>query len=105
MTVTTLAQDRFAQRIQALRPGVVQNVTFNTSTSVASAALQSDTAVVRLIATADCWVKFGAAPVASAADSLRLKADREEWFRVAPGDAVAVLGQAAGGSLNICEME
>lgn len=105
MSATTLAQDRFAHTIQALRPGLVQNVAFDASASAASDAVGAGTRVVRVIASADCWVKFGAAPVAAAADSMRLKADREEWFRVSPGDKVAALGVAGSGSLNLVEME
>jgi hypothetical protein len=101
---TTLARDRFGQVIQAMRPGTVQNVAFTTGASAASAAIATSTSTVRLIATADCWVVFGAVPVASATNAARLRADREELFRVDPGDRIAVLGVAASGSLNICEM-
>lgn len=101
---TTLGQDRFGHIIQALRPGAAQNVSFTAGSSAASQPVATATAVVRLIATADCWVVFGASPVASASNALRLRADREEWFRVAPGDQIAVLGVAGSGSLNVCEM-
>lgn len=104
MNGTTLARDRFGHVIQALRPGLVQNVAFTTGGSAASLPVASSTTTVRLIATADCWVVFGASPTASATNAVRLAANREEPFRVAPDDRIAVLGVAAAGSLNICEM-
>lgn len=105
MTVTTLAEDRFARPIQALGWGTVENLAFTSGASAPSAALASETTVVRLCADVDVWVLFGAAPVAAAATSVRLPAGAIEYVRVPPGIVakVAALGVAASGTLSIVQ--
>lgn len=106
MTQTYLAKDRFQHPIQALEPNVVQNVSFNTSTSTATSNnLNGNTVVVRVMSTVDAYVAFGPSATASNA-SLYLPAFRPEWFRVDQnaGWKVAALGVAASGVLNVVEM-
>lgn len=108
MTQTYLAKDRFQHPIQALEPGVVQTFGFITASSSATAAnLNGNTVVVRLLATADCYVSIGPADtVAATSASLYMPAFSVEYFRVdqAAGWKVAALGVAAAGSLNVTEM-
>ena len=61
---------------------------------------------VRLVATADCWVAFGASPAAlgSAPSSIFLPAGVVEYFWVFPGEQVAVIQNAGAGLLNVAEM-
>lgn len=100
---STLAQDRHAHPIQALRPGTVQNVAFTTGASAPSAAFTATVSVVRIVADQDCWVQVGPAASATAADSMRLTAFDKEYIAIRAGDLVAVRGVTASGSLNITE--
>ena len=108
MTQTTLAKDRFNHAIQALRPGAVQNISFTTSGSTKTGAdIGSNTVVVRLVATADCYVAIGPdATVAADTSSMFLPASAVEYFRVsqAAGWRVAARGVSATGTLNVTEM-
>jgi hypothetical protein len=108
MTQTYLAKDRFQHPIQALEPGTVQSLAFITASSSATAAdLNGNTVVVRLLATADCYVSIGpSATVAATSASMYLPAFSVEYFRVdqAAGWKVAALGVATAGTLNVTEM-
>jgi hypothetical protein len=108
MTQTYLAKDRFQHPIQALEPATVQNVTFTTGSSAATAAdLSGNTVVVRLVATADCYVSIGpGGSVDATSGSMYLSAFAVEYFRVDQGVAwrVAALGVASGGALNVTQM-
>jgi hypothetical protein len=94
--------DDYGQRIQALRPGAAQTVAVG-GASHASAPFGASTTVVRVVATAHCFLVFGAAPVATMAGHY-LPAGAPEYFRVVPGEAVAVLRAAADGTLHVSEM-
>jgi hypothetical protein len=72
---------------------------------VAIGAVHAESAVipadsVRLVATAACYVAFGAAAVATAA-SMYLPANVPEIFQFTPGELVSVLQVAGAGNLYI----
>ena len=67
-------------------PDTTQAVTFTTST--ASAAFGSATNLIRVIADADVYLAFGAAPTATAT-AIRVPANTVEYFCVHPGQKVA----------------
>ena len=71
---------------QVMKPAASQAVTF--TTSVASAAFDEATRLIRVIADADVYLAFGAAPTATAT-AIRVPADTVEYFEVNPGDKVA----------------
>lgn len=76
-----------------------------TTTTLAVGAVSAATAplgalVVRLVATTNCYVAFGAAPTATAA-SMYLPANMPEYFVVNSTDAVAALQVSAAGTLFI----
>lgn len=108
MTATRLASDRFSHPIQALKPGLVTNVSVSTGGSQKmAAAISADTIVIRLLSTVDAGVSLGEINAVSASSgSMRLVAYVPEYFRVeqATSIAVAVIGLAAAGTLNITEM-
>ena len=108
MTQTYLAKDRFQHPIQALEPGIVQNIVVTTASSTPTAAdLNGNTVVVRLLATADCYVSIGpGASAAATSASMYVPAFSVEYFRVDQGAGwrVAALGVGAVGALNITEM-
>lgn len=66
-----------------------QKITFTTST--ASAAFGATTRYVRVIADADFYFAFGAAPTAATTSGAFMKANTVEYFRVNPGDKVAAV--------------
>ena len=71
---------------QVLMPDSDQAVTFTTSTT--SAAFGAKTNLIRVIADADVYLAFGAAPTATA-NSLRVPANSAEYFAVRPTEKVA----------------
>jgi len=86
-----------------LRPGASHDVTF-TTTSAQSAAIGGTITKVRLVATAACYVAFGANPTAVKPGSTRLAPNFPEVFLVRPGEKVAVVQDSAGGTLTVTEM-
>ena len=71
---------------QVMRTAATQAVTYTSST--ASAAFNEATRLIRVIADADVYLAFGAAPTATAND-IRVPADTVEYFEVNAGDKVA----------------
>ena len=108
MTVTTLAEDQRSRAIQALGWGTVENLAFTSGASASSAALSSQTRVVRVCSDVDVWLAIGDAPTAAAASGIRLPAGVVEYVRVTPGLAtpkLAARGVAASGTLNIVQCD
>jgi hypothetical protein len=83
--------------LPVIRPGVTQKVNFG-STSTASGALGAG--VVRLLATADCHIAFGANPTADAT-CLFLPGNMPEYFACGTSDQVAVIRDSADGALFV----
>jgi hypothetical protein len=98
-----LARDSYGQIVQALTltNGSGQNVTI-TASSAQSTALPAGTAIIRLVASVDCYVEIGgASPVAAVGTSAFLPAGSPEYFSLdtALVNKVAVIGTS--GVLNI----
>lgn len=68
-------------------PTAEQKVTFTTTT--ASAAFNSNTTLVRVIADADCHIEWGTDPTATT-DNMKLEGDNEFWGVVPPGGTLKV---------------
>lgn len=83
--------------LPVVRPGPTQKIAIG-SVSTASAAVGAQ--VVRLLATADCHIAFGASPAADAG-GLLLTANLPEYFACESTDGVAVIADAGEGSLYI----
>jgi len=76
----------------ALRPIVLQKITMaGSAASLASAAFGAGTEYVRVAASTDFHIVFGASPTATA-DHIFIPADQPEIFKVSPGEKVAALG-------------
>lgn len=73
--------------------------------SVASAALGTNTNLVILTATSNCWIAYGAAPTAAkdTAGSFYLPANFPQDLAVTPGFKFAVIEDSAAGFLSIQE--
>lgn len=123
----TIKSDQHGMEVQAARPALSQSVAIGAG-SLQSAAFSTgpvgvynvgtvvgvpvagvpvltpnNTSHVRLVATSDCYVVFGANPVAAAATGMLLVAMTPEYFWVVPGEKLAVIQLAAAGTLNITE--
>jgi hypothetical protein len=83
--------------LPVIRPVATQVVTVGPVSS-ASAAVAGN--VVRLLATVDCNIAIGPAPVADG-NSLRLSANVPEYFACNATDQVAVIQSAAAGQLFV----
>ncbi len=83
--------------LPAILPGTAITVNIGAA-SVQSAAV--DSTVVRLVATADCHIVFGANPTAGSTDTLLL-ANQPEYFVFTPGQRIAVIQDSATGTLYI----
>lgn len=94
--------DDCGQQIQALRPGAAQAVTVGTM-SQASTPFGPTTTVIRVVATAHCFLSFGHAPSADGSGHY-LPAGAPEYFRVVPGERLAAVRAAADGMLHVSEM-
>ncbi len=108
MTQTYLAKDRFQHPIQALEPNIIHNISFATGGSSATAAdFNGNTVVIRLLATADCYVALGpSATVSASTGSMYVPAYTLEYFRIDQGAGwrAAARGVVASGTLNVTEM-
>jgi hypothetical protein len=75
------------------------------SSSVASAAVGTQTYAVQLSALGNCHVAIGPNPTATANDMLVKASDPPLIVKVAPGDKIAVIQDGtATGNLNIVEL-
>ena len=121
----TVRNDGHGQAVQAARPYSSQTIAIG-GTSIACNAFQTgtdgrysvyapvgvpftapnNTRHIRVVATSDCWISFGSAPVAvaGASSAILLPAGIPEYFWVLPGERMAVIQNSAAGSLNIAEL-
>ena len=87
-----------------LRPGISYSLTTGAASVATPTPTSNGVRIIRLIATADCWVVFGATPVATASGMLVRGGQPAEYFTIHPGEAVAALQVSASGTLNVTEM-
>ena len=87
-----------------LRPGTTQKVSPSGSSAATGNAFGSQTEYVRIAATADIYILFGANPTAvstAGSSTIFVPADEPEIFKVSPGEKVAVIGSA---EVSVTEM-
>lgn len=90
-------QMRVRTQAPAMKPGTTQVVNFDASVPSA-AAVQAE--VVRVVATQDCHLAFGLAPVATINDLL-LPANTPEYFLLDAGHKIAAIKDSTLGKLFI----
>lgn len=73
-----------------MRPTTTQKVN-SSGTSAQSAAFAANIEYVRVCADAACHIEFGVNPTATTS-KIYLPADDVEYFKVSPGEKVAVIG-------------
>lgn len=85
-------------------PGIALGSVYSSGTQYSSAP--NNTTHIRVVGTSDSWISFGANPTAAVGGiaSILLPAGVPEYFWVYPGERVAVIQNAAAGSLNVAEM-
>lgn len=84
-------------------PSTTQVVTIGAASAATANGVGAQTKEVRLIATIACHVAFGKTPTATTS-SMYLAPGREEEFLIHPGEKVAVIQNAAAGSLYVTEL-
>lgn len=72
-------------------------------TMVTSAAFGSNTRLIRVVATGECFIAIAASPTATNSTSAFLPANRPENFVVSQGDKIAVLPGITTGSVIVTE--
>lgn len=87
----------------SLRPATAYTVAIGASSAASSTAVPSGITHVRLLATSACHVVFANTPVALST-SMMLAPNFPETFLIRPGEKVAVIQDAAAGTLSITEM-
>lgn len=86
-------------------PGPNQNVTTSGSTARTASNFAATTTVVRLVATAACYVAFGGSTVEATTAGILMPPNVETYFGLPSGATrVAAIQVAAGGVLGVTEM-
>lgn len=92
------------QMFQTIIPGVCQSLAFNSSSAQATNAFQKTTTLIRIFATADCFIKMGANPTALIdGTSYFVPGGIVDFIGVNPGDKIAAIQSTANGTLYIAE--
>lgn len=86
------------------RPATSYDVAVGATSAASANPVPQGIQVVRLVATTACYVTFGAAPTAAKPGGFRLAPNWPENFRITGGEKVAVIEDAAAGTLTITEM-
>lgn len=83
-----------------------QKLNYSTTSATTATAFNAQTYVIRLVASTDCWIRFGDSTVTvNTTNGVFVKANwTPEYFSVAPGQYIAAVRDANDGSLYITEM-
>lgn len=101
--MSVLAIDKNSKPVQAMWIGTCQKKGF-TSTSAQSTAVGASSSLVMLQATANCHVKFGSNPTATAdGTSQYIQAGAIYVFPITGGHKIAIIRDSADGDLFITE--
>ena len=85
------------------RLGASQNLAIGAASAQNGTAFNQQTQALMLTPTSDCHVAIGSNPTATATSTL-LKASTPYVFLIGLGDKLAVIQDAAAGTLNITEL-
>lgn len=84
-------------------PSTNQTITVGVASVALTNPFGTYTTVVRLCSTTACHIKLAASPTATTSDPY-LPANTPWFIEVAPGQKVAAIQNAAGGTLHVTEM-
>lgn len=73
-----------------MKPKTTEKIT-SSGTSVQSTAISDNIFYVRIASDADCHLEIGVNPTATTS-SIYLPADDYEYFKISPGEKIAVIG-------------
>lgn len=106
MPDTRLAVDKYQHPIQALLPGTTQTVAISGTSAATTNALSTDTLVIRVLATTNCFIKIATGSPTATTSDFPLIANIPEYLRVDGKSTVKVAGiqMSASGSLYVTEM-
>jgi hypothetical protein len=98
------SNDPRGQVFQAFDPGTSQALAVG-ATSAACTALGTNTTIVRLFSTVDCFIKIGASPTAVANTSMFLPGGFIEYYDIPYDSApqIAAISASGSGTLYITE--
>lgn len=99
--MTRLAYDSYGSAIQGIRPGTVQVVTYDGSTATTN-AFGARCTCIRIVSTTVSHYVVGTAPTATTSDTY-LPAAVVEYVSVFPGEKIAFIKSASGGSAFVTE--
>ena len=80
-----------------------QTVSVSGTSAATTDAFGDSTTTIRVVSTTDCYLKFGAAPVATSSNML-LPANVVEYFAATPGVKLAAIQKTVSGTLYVTEM-
>ena len=84
--------------------GTTQKVAYTGTAAATTNAVGNSTNVVRLVATTDCYLAFGAGPTATTG-SMYFPANTVEYFSVNPGNTkISALRVNTSGTLDVTEV-
>lgn len=82
-------------------PGITQSKAYTGTAAAIDTKLT--TTKVRIWASTDCFVAFGASPTATSSD-MPITALQPEYFDITPGHKISAIRQSASGTLYVTEM-
>lgn len=85
------------------RPGTTQSITTSGTSAATSNAVSDNIYIVRIHATADCFIEFGKTPTATSSH-LFMAAGAREYFQINPGEKVAAIQSTGAGVVYVTEM-
>ncbi len=85
------------------RLGTTQIITVGAASSAIANAVGAQTYAVRLCSSVGAFVKIDNSPTATTSD-VYLPPNWAEYFAITPGQKVAAIQAAAGGSMSVTEM-
>jgi hypothetical protein len=83
--------------------GAGEKVT-TSGTSAQSAVMPANTSMVRVVASAACYLAYGADPTAVNTGAMYMPAGLVEYFAIKPGEKLAVIQDSAAGTLYVQPM-
>ena len=89
---------------QVLSAGTHQSADYTGTAAAIASAVGDRTAIVRVVATTDCYIVFAETPVATDADMF-LPALVPEYLLITGGHKVSAIQATAGGTIHVTEME
>lgn len=87
------------------RPVTTQILTSGSTSVSVTNAFGSFIRVVRIHPTEDIFMTLGSTPQTAVSTDMLLPADTTEYFRVSPGEYIAVIQSSTGGTVYVTEMD